>query len=143
VYLGLICAFHVIIGVGLNAVPDFPRVVGDWYGAERVNATLELMVIGRALGAFMFILGVLAAVAALDPLRHRAIVYGFAGLFALRAAQRLVFGNDQTIAFGIPPWRVTATMGFFFVMAITLAALYRFVETRSTAGSTAGQQGVP
>src|SRR5262245_36295191 len=133
VYLGVICAFHVVIGVGLNTTPEFTKVVAAWYGAERLDLTDQLLVIAKPIGAFMFIMGVLAAVAALNPLRHRAIVYGFAGLFAIRATQRLLFGNEQTVAFGIPPERVTAAMILFFVMAITLAALYRYVETRATA----------
>src|SRR5687768_11032194 len=95
-YLWVVCAFHVVIGVGLNVHPEFTRVVATWYGAEKLDLNDQLLVLIKPIGAFMFILGVLAGVAALHPLRYRAVVYGFAGLFFIRAAQRLVFGQEHT-----------------------------------------------
>src|SRR5204863_2172524 len=100
--------------------------------------TDQLLVIVKPVGAFMFILGVLAAVAAWDPLRYRAVVYAFAGLFLIRAVQRLAFGHEQTAAFAIPPDRVRMAMILFFVMAVSLFALYRYVESRSSAATTVG-----
>jgi hypothetical protein len=132
-YLWMICAFHVIIGVGLNVSPDFIPVVARWYGAERVDITHQLLVLVKPIGAFMFILGVLAGVAAVRPLRYRAVVYSFAGLFFIRSMQRVLWGHEQTEAFGIAPERVTASLVFFLLMAVTLLALYLYVERRSTA----------
>jgi hypothetical protein len=137
-YLWFICAFHVIMGVGLNASPKFIPVVAAWYGAdpERVDVTPQLLVLVKPIGAFMFILGVLAAVAAIRPLRYRAVIYAFAGLFFIRAMQRVVWGHEQTEAFGIPYGHVMVNMVFFFLMAVTLAGLYRYVESRSSTAST-------
>src|SRR5579871_1770809 len=100
-HLWMIGVFHVVIGVGLNVSPEFIPVVAKWYGAERVDVTDQLLVLVKPIGAFMFILGVLAAVAAVRPLRYRAVIYSFAGLFFIRALQRLVWGHEQTAAFGI------------------------------------------
>jgi hypothetical protein len=143
VHLWIISAFHVVIGVGLNLSPEFIPVVGKWYGAERVDVTDQLLVLVRPIGAFMFILGVLAAVAAVRPLRYRAVIYSFAGLFFIRALQRLVWGREQTAAFGIPPERVTGSMVFFFVMAVALVVLCRYVEIRSRAAETVPSGGQP
>ena len=83
VYLWLICAFHVTIGVGVNCSRSFIETVAGYYGAS-VELTPQFLTILRPLGAFMFILGGLAAVAALEPIRYRAVGYGFAALFVLR-----------------------------------------------------------
>jgi hypothetical protein len=136
-YLWMICAFHVVIGVGLNVSPDFIPVVAKWYGAEHVDVTSQLLVLVKPIGAFMFILGVMAGVAAVRPLRYRAVVYSFAGLFFIRAMQRVIWGQEQTDAFGIPPDRVTASLLLFLVMSMTLFALYLYVERHSSAATNA------
>jgi hypothetical protein len=138
--LWMVCAFHGVIGVGLNVSPDFIPVVAKWYGATQVDITPQLLVLVRPIGAFMFILGVLAAVAAIQPLRYRAVIYSFAGLFFIRALQRVVWGNEQTAAFGIPQERVIGSMVFFFLLAVVLVVLYRYVESHSRA-AVAGPSG--
>jgi hypothetical protein len=127
-YLWVIFTFHVITGLGLNFSRPLMDTMADWYGAK-VDFTPQLLTIFHVLGAFMFILGALAAVAARDPLRYRPIVYGFAGLFLIRSLQRVVFKQDIEQAFQIDPSRNLLTMGLFLVMAICLAALQRYVES--------------
>jgi hypothetical protein len=105
------------------------EVMAGWYGAT-VDFTPQFLAILHPLGAFMFILGVLAAVAAQDPLRYRPIVYSFAALFLIRSLQRVLFKEDIERAFQIEPTRNLASMGLFLVMAISLAALQRYVESR-------------
>lgn len=128
-YLWVICAFHVVTGLGVNFSRPFMETMAAWYGAT-VNFTPQFLTILHPLGAFMFVLGVLAAVAAWDPLRYRAIVYCFAGLFLIRSLQRVVFKQDIEQAFQIDPTRNLLSMGLFLVMAVTLAVLQRYVESR-------------
>jgi hypothetical protein len=128
-YLWVICTFHVITGLGVNFSRPFMATMADWYGAT-VDFTPQFLTILHPLGAFMIILGVLAAVAARDPLRYRPIVYSFAALFLIRSLQRVLFKHDIEQAFQIDPARNFMTMGLFLVMAITLAALQRYVESR-------------
>ena len=142
-HLWIICAFHVVVGVGLNVSPEFIPVVARWYGAERVDVTDQLLVLVKPIGAFMFILGVLAAVAAIRPLQYRAVIYSFAGLFFIRAMQRVVWGHEQTAAFGIPREHVNGNMVFFFLMAVATVVLYRYVESRSRAAPTEPSRGKP
>jgi ribose/xylose/arabinose/galactoside ABC-type transport system permease subunit len=123
------CAFHVIVGLGLNLSGDLPKAMAVWYGATAVNWSGQFLYALKALGAFMFVLGTLAAVAALDPLRHREIAYAFAALFIFRGLQRLVFGGE-IINFGIPPERNTFNMVFFFALGVSLFVLHRYVENQ-------------
>jgi hypothetical protein len=106
------------------------ELMAGWYGAK-VDFTQQFLTILHPLGAFMFILGVLAAVAARDPLRYRPIVYSFAALFLIRSLQRVLFKQDIEQAFQIEPVRNLGSMGLFLVMAISLAALQRYVESRA------------
>lgn len=132
IYLWLICAFHVVIGVGVNLSRDFIATAAAGYGAE-VDLTPQFVTILHPLGAFMFILGVMAAAAAVNPLRYRAVVYGFAVLFLIRAGQRIVFQQDLEQAFHIAPARNWFNMGFFNLLGLSLLGLQRYVETRAVA----------
>jgi len=127
------CAFHVIVGVGLNVSGDFPKAMAAWYGATSVNWDEQFVYTLKPLGAFMLVLGALAGVAALNPLKHREIAYAFAGLFILRALQRLAFG-EEVAAFGIPPERNMANMAFFLLLGLAVLGLLRCAEgqTRGT-----------
>jgi hypothetical protein len=133
-YLWIVCAFHVVTGLGVNFSRPFMETMAGWYGAQ-VNFTPQFLTILHPLGAFMFILGVLAAVAARDPLRYRPIVYSFAALFLIRSLQRVIFKQDIEQAFQIDPWRNLLNMVLFLVMAISLAALQRYVESRPAVGT--------
>jgi hypothetical protein len=138
-HLAFIALFHVAIGVGLNVTPEFIPIVAKSYGAERVEVTDQLLVLVKPIGAFMFTLGVMAAVAAVRPLRYRAVIFSFAGLFFIRAMQRVLWGHEQTAAFGIPRERIIGNMVFFFLMSAVLVGLYLYVEFRSPAEPAKGQ----
>jgi hypothetical protein len=132
VYLCFICAFHVITGLGVNLSRSFMAAMADMYGAT-VDFTPQFLTILHPLGAFMFVLGLLAAVAVRDPLRYRVIVYVFALLFLIRSVQRVVFKEQIEQAFHIAPSHNLFNMVFFLVMAISLGALQRYVESRQVA----------
>lgn len=131
-YLWLICAFHALTGLGINFSRPFMESMAVYYGAK-VDFTPQFVTLLHPLGAFMFVLGVIAAVAASDPVRYRLIVYCFAALFVIRALQRVIFMQDIEGAFHIDPARNLFNVAFFTLMGISLAALQRFVETRSLA----------
>src|SRR6267378_2348621 len=102
VFLWFVCAFHLSVGVGINLSIGFINLVALWYGA-RVDLTPQFVALLHPLGAFMFILGVFAGVAAMDPLRYRPIVYGFSALFVIRSLQRVIFKHQIENAFAIDP----------------------------------------
>lgn len=124
ILLWAICAFHVIVGAGLNLVPGFPQIMAEVYGAQ-IEWTAQFQYILKPLGAFMLALGFMAAIAARDPLSNKAIIYGFAILFALRALQRLAFRAEIDSTFAISFGRNVSAMVFFLVFALALTWLVR------------------
>ena len=123
-FLWVVCAFHVVIGVGPKVSPQFPQLVAQYYGAQ-VNFTPELLYIVKPIGAFMFIVGAMAAAAARDPLRHRAIVFGIVLLFVIRGLQRLVFHEEIGTAVGIAASRNLTNAVVFLLMGAALFLLFR------------------
>jgi hypothetical protein len=123
-FLWAIAAFHVVVGAGLNLAPGFAEVMAGVYGAQ-VEWTPELSYILKPLGAFMLALGLMAGIAARDPAGNKAIVYGFALLFVLRALQRVVFHGEIESAFAITMGRDLAMAALFAVMAAALVWLAR------------------
>jgi hypothetical protein len=123
-YLWFIAAFHLFVGLSVNLSTPFTRAIAAAYGAT-VDWTPQFVYILRPLGAFMIVLGVLAAAAARDPRRYEAVVLGFVLLFAIRALHRLAFGAVLTSAFGIDSSRNTLNLVVFAVQAIVLFMLWR------------------
>jgi hypothetical protein len=119
-----VCAFHVIVGIGLNVSPAFPKAMAGYYGAT-VAWSPEFLYIIKPLGAFMLVMGVLAAVAATNPLKNTPIIYGFVLLFVLRTLQRVIHQGELLDIFGIPAKHNVGNMVFFAGLALTLFLLLR------------------
>jgi hypothetical protein len=134
VFLWLICAFHVIVGIGVNVSPEFPQFVAQYYGAQ-VNWTPELRYLVKPVGAFMLVLGVLAGVAARNPLGYPSIVYGFVLLFVVRGLQRLIFQAEIETAFDVASGRNLGNAVFFLLMAAGLMLLLRFARQQTNSNS--------
>ncbi len=132
-YLWFIAVFHLFIGLAVNLSDSFTKMIAAGYGAT-VDWTPQFTYILHPLGAFMIVLGFLAAVAARDPERYDAVIFGFIGLFLIRSLHRIVFGSVITSAFGIPSSRNTANMVIMAAQAILLFFLWRAARhTASTA----------
>jgi hypothetical protein len=126
VFLWGICIFHITVGLALNLNIGLKEWVGSGiYGASVDWSDAQFVYILKPLGAFMIALGIMAGIAARDPLGKRAIVYGFALLFTLRGLQRLVFMRDTEAAFAIAPGRSLGTMAVMLLLAIVLLFLAR------------------
>ena len=130
--LWFVCAAHVVIGVGVNLAPGFPPLMAAIYGAT-VDWTPQFTYILKPIGAFMLTVGLLAGIAAADPVRHAAIVYAVAALFAIRSAQRIVFADETLRAFGITLARDAAVASFFLALALALVVLGRRVSAAGPA----------
>jgi hypothetical protein len=119
-----VCAFHAIIGLGLNlGSSGFIDAVARFYGADVKTLSPDFLYILRPLGAFMLALGIIAALAALEPVRYRGVIYAFAVLFVLRAFHRVLLGEEAEQLFGISAARNAFQMVFFFALAAALVAL--------------------
>lgn len=128
--LWCICAYHLIVAVGLNiSAPGFLQLMATYYGAQ-VDWTPQFLYILKPLGAYMLVMGGLAAVAARNPLTNRHIVYAFAALFILRALQRVLFAGELIGAFSIPPARNVGNVVFFLALAAVLLGLFHYVNRK-------------
>jgi hypothetical protein len=121
-----VCAFHVLVGLSLNV----DLGLKEWVGSSLYNATVDwsdgqFNYIMKPLGAFMIALGVMAAMAARNPLAHRSIIIGFAVLFTMRGLQRLLYMNEIESVFAIPASRSMVQMVVMLALAAGLVFLLR------------------
>ena len=128
-YLWIIAIFHLFVGLAVNMSDDFTRMIAAGYGAT-VDWTPQFVYILHPLGAFMITLGFLAAVAARDPERYDAVIFGFIGLFLIRSLHRVVFGSVITSAFGVSPSRNMFNMILMAALAALLFILWRAARAR-------------
>jgi hypothetical protein len=124
VMLWFVCAAHILIGGSINLFPGMLPIIADAYGAN-VNWTAEFTYILKPLGAFMVTLGLIAAIAARDPLRYRPVVYAFVLLFVMRCLHRLLFGQLLFDTFGISQSRNVLNLVFFLACGVALVLLER------------------
>lgn len=129
------CAFHILVGLSLNV----DLGLKEWVGSSLYNAQVDwsdgqFSYIMKPLGAFMIALGIMAAMAARNPLGHRSIIVGFAILFTMRGLQRLLFMNEIESVFAIPASRSMVQMVVMLSLAAALMLLWR-----AASGGTARQ----
>lgn len=135
VLLWFVCLSHIVLGVAIMTSPECQQKVATLYGAK-VDWTPQFVYILRPLGAFMTVLGLVGLAAAVNPLRNRVMVYGFALLLTIRVVQRFVFKDDIERAFGIEPTRNLIAAGGFLTLAVLLVLLLQIAQ--KTKGQAAG-----
>ena len=125
-FLWVVCAFHVLVGLSLN----LELGLREWVASTLYNAQVDwsdgqFVYILKPLGAFMIALGIMAAIAARDPLGNRSIILGFAILFTLRGLQRLLFMDEIQRVFSIDASRSLLQMVVMWALALSLVLLLR------------------
>lgn len=124
--LGILCAYHLGVGVLSLFFPDAAARFADAFYGARVGATPEVAYMLKALGMYALFTGLLAGGAALDPGRHRLVVVALAFLLLLRAATRLLAWDLLSTAFAVAPERNLANVALLVVQAgVLLACLPR------------------
>jgi len=98
------------------------KIVSTSYGATLDVAAQSHHVV-RIVGAFMIGIAVMAFVACRDPQRNQAVILGIITVLTLRVMQRIVFAQEITSAFHIPPGRLWVQIAFFLLVAIGLFVL--------------------
>jgi heme A synthase len=119
----------VIVGLSLN----LDIGLKEWVGSGLYNAQVDwsqpqFVYILKPLGAFMFILGVMAAIAARNPLRNKLMVYGFVLLWLIRSLQRLIFWGEIQDAFAISSGSMISGTIFVFLSGALLLVLLYFAD---------------
>jgi hypothetical protein len=127
--LWIACIFHILVGLSLNLDIGLKEWVGSGlYSAQVDWSQPQFVYILKPLGAFMFALGVMAAITARDPLHHKLIVYGFALLWFIRTAQRLIFWREIQSAFSISTASMISGTLVVFLSGLLLVVLLYFAE---------------
>jgi len=114
----------------------------EWVGSSLYNAQVDwsdwqFAYVMKPLGAFMIALGVMAAMAARDPLGNRPIIIGFAVLFTMSGLQRLLFMDEIERVFAIPSSRSLVQMVVMLSLAVVLVILLRAASGGSSRPLTA------
>jgi hypothetical protein len=127
--LWITCAFHILVGLCLN----LDIGLKEWVGSGLYNAQVDwsqpqFVYILKPLGAFMFVLGLMTAIAAREPLRNKLMVYGFALLWVIRSLQRLIFWQEIQNAFAISASSMTTGLIFVFLSGVLLLVLLYFAD---------------
>ena len=125
-FLWIVCAFHILVGLSLNV----DLGLREWVGSSLYNAQVDwsdgqFAYIMKPLGAFMIALGVMAAMAARNPLANRSIIIGFVILFTMRGLQRLLYMREIESVFAIPSSRSLVQMVVMLAFAVALWLLLR------------------
>jgi hypothetical protein len=127
--LWIACALHLFIGLSLNLDIGLKEWIGSaLYGAQVDWSQPQFVYILKPLGAFMFALGVMAAIAARNPLHNKLMVYGFALLWFIRSAQRLIFWPEIQSAFAIPASSMISGTIVVFLSGVLLVVLLYLAE---------------
>ncbi len=113
--LWLIAAYHLVAGVAATFFKDAAVQVGSLLFGVGITMDGQTELLVRYLGAFGITLAVLAALAALDPVKNRAIIVGAVVYFLARAFDRVMFAAllEQHRAGPVPNWfRIVVILAF-------------------------------
>lgn len=114
---------HLIIG-GIACIPGMPVVkLAEIFYKASVTLNPQIEHIMQMFGAYMLLVGILAILASLDPVKNKAITHGIIILLVLRVFQRLAFAQRAWSVFHIPAGWYWAQTIFFFLIAIALFLL--------------------
>lgn len=113
---------HLVVGLGLMFSIGFQKFAATLYGA-RLDWTAANIYLLRIIGAFAFVMGLLALPAARNPLRNRLIVLGFIVFFTIRNIGRHLYASELSEGLLLTPLISYLTTAFFGIQAILLGAL--------------------
>lgn len=115
ILLWLTAVYHLVAGVAATIAQEKAVALGAFLFGMSITLTPETALLVRYLGVFGITLGVLAALAACDPVKNRCIVTGMAVYFLVRAFDRVVFYKGmQPFHVGyMPAWgRIIVILAF-------------------------------
>ena len=93
ILLWIIAVYHLVAGVAATFFQDAAIGVGSLLFGVRITMDPQTSLLVRYLGAFGIAFGVMAALAALAPARHKGFIYGAVVYFVVRAFDRLAFAG--------------------------------------------------
>ena len=131
--LWFIALFHLVIGFGLMFFIGFQKFMVNLYGAKLAWDVKDIYFI-RIIGSFAFVLGVLAASAAKNPLRYTPIIFAFIEFFILRDINRHLYSGELYAGFSVTPQTNIFTSVFFGIQALALVFLWWLARKETNNG---------
>ena len=130
VLLGLAALSNIVIGL-LGVIPAIPvgKVATLFYSAV-LMVSPQLEHITQMFGAYMLTLGILAALAIVNPVKNKFIVYGVVFMLFLRTLQRVIFAGQASLVFEIPVVAYWVQTVVYFAVAL-LMLMFIIKITRS------------
>ena len=136
VLLWLTAGYHFVAGVAATIAQEQALVMGSFLFGMSMTLTPEVALLVRYLGVFGITLAVLAACAALDPVRNRKIVLGIVVYFLVRAFDRIVFYKSMhPFHVGVmPAWGRIIVILAFAVAFIVLSRRLKSADSTISSG---------
>ena len=106
VLLWFIAVYHVVAGVAATFFQDAAVGIAGLLFGVKITMDPQTSLLVRYLGAFGLAFGLMAALAALEPERHKGFIYGAVIYFVVRAFDRVAFAGllaEYSVGF-MPNW---------------------------------------
>lgn len=121
--LGVLCAYHLGIGVFACLAPETTLQFASWfYDVHASTVAPQVVYMLKALGMYALFTGGLVALSMTDAARFRHIIFMVAGLLLVRALVRVVFYDVLNEAFAVEWSRNLINVAMLVVQASVLIA---------------------
>lgn len=127
--VGFIGFYHLVIGAGLMFSHQFQIFAVYMYGASFEWGIRDIYFI-RIVGSFVFVLGSLALVASIDPIKYRLFIFCYIEFFILRDIHRHLYSDELYRGFAVTPFINVMTSVVFAVQAVALLWLLWILHKR-------------
>ena len=125
--IAFIGIYHLVIGFGLMFSADFQKFCVMTYGASFDWNIRDIYFI-RVVGSFVFVLGSLALVASLNPIKYWLFLLCYIEFFILRDIHRHLYAEELYAGFNVTPFINVMTSVVFAVQAVAIGVLVWLVR---------------
>jgi len=121
--LWLVCGSHLALGFAGVFSPALAVAAAKvFYGAQVEPTPVNLHLL-RIIGAYMITIGIMGAIAAREPQRHRPVIVAIAVLLFIRVVQRVAHAGEIQHTFGVSELRIWVQSAYFAALAGALLFL--------------------
>lgn len=121
ILLAVVSVLHLLLGLlAVGAPPEALARLAQAFCGATVDVTPAVHHVARILGAFMIVMGVMAAFAFFNPAKHEGILAGIVLLLILRLAQQLIFAHEIQQTFGVSTGRLWVQSVLLLAVAAAL-----------------------
>lgn len=101
--LWFVSIYHVVMGVIMFSSGELALKVAKVIGGVNIQGSPELGVLSEILACYVIAFGLMMALAAWNPVKHRGALTVGLVLFALRTLQRFIFADKVIEVFQVAP----------------------------------------